>query len=148
MKDMGKKRKKKPEKGLEKRIKQEEESKDEYNDEEEGMDIDKEDNVKEEGPSKAQESRKVESSVKRKREGEKEAERACRKGKERIFEALEERKEEQGLVKTTVSLDKKGKKNCMEEFLCQYNENGACQRTYQPRGARGKGWKNLVGRVY
>ena len=53
MKDMGKKKKNKPQKGSKKRIKKEENLEDEHNDEEEGMDTYKEGNMREDGPSKA-----------------------------------------------------------------------------------------------
>ena len=53
VKDMGRKKKKKSRKGMERRIKQEVNSKEDYNDEEEGMEMNKEGNVKDVGTSKA-----------------------------------------------------------------------------------------------
>lgn len=86
MKDMGSK-KKKTGKGLEGRIKPEVYSVEEYNEEEEGMEMDEEGNVKEVGTNKEKESRKDVISAKRRRGGDKEAEKAHGKGKETNLEA-------------------------------------------------------------
>ena len=87
MKDMGRKKKKKSRKGTERRVKQEVNSKEDYNDEEEEMEMDEEGNVKEVDINKAQVSKKYEKSVKRRRGGEKEVEKALGKGKEINIEA-------------------------------------------------------------
>lgn len=78
MKDMGRKKKKKSSKRKKRRIKQEVNFEEDYNDEEEGMEMEEEGNAKEVGISKAQERKKDDFQAKRRRGGEK----AHGKGKE------------------------------------------------------------------
>lgn len=113
MKNMGKK-KKKSGKGMEGRIKHEVNLAEDYNEEEEGMEMDEEGNVKEVGTSKAQESRKDESLTKRRRGGDKEVEKAHGKGtKTKLRKRV---KRNMVWKKNIVTLGAKGKKNAWRNF--------------------------------
>lgn len=102
------------------------------------MDSDREGNVRAVGPSKAQASRKEASLFKRKRRGEKEVEKTQGKGKERFSEVWEERKEEEGAVKTMVSLDEKGRKNVWRNFHVGTTKMGLVREHINPNVIEGR----------